>query len=79
MLVVYKNDTRKLQLENIDCKVDTGADVNILNSEIASLLEMSLQTSKVNLKSYSGTKIEVEEKLQCLVLLITKLMLWILR
>lgn len=37
--------------------------MNILNSEIASLLEVPLQTSKVNLKSYSGTKIEVVGKL----------------
>lgn len=36
--------------------------MNILNSEIASLLEVPLQTSKVKLKSYSGTKIEVVGK-----------------
>uniref|UniRef100_A0A1Y1KPK9 Paraneoplastic antigen Ma-like C-terminal domain-containing protein n=1 Tax=Photinus pyralis TaxID=7054 RepID=A0A1Y1KPK9_PHOPY len=52
---------------SINCKVDTGADVNILNLKVAKDLNLYVRPSKVKLKSYNDSKIDVVGKttLEC--------------
>lgn len=51
----------------IVCKVDTGADVNILNMKVARELKVKIRPSSVKLRSYNGSHINVagETTLKC--------------
>ncbi|KAK9752502.1 hypothetical protein QE152_g4143 [Popillia japonica] len=50
----------KIKGSEIECKVDTGAEVNILNMKTVKRLNAKVRTSKIKLKGYNGSDFKHE-------------------